>query len=326
MSRGSWTCSGTSHTESSDERSVRRSHAALYRRQPERPVTRTRQNVRPVLLAMVVGLWPFAVSAQFASGPSPTTAECHAMIAAIGLTNPTGGTWFRVGECGARRISTLRSALWRAHTSTDSLNLLSMLGTAARVRHSQIFGRSRDVATDPTSTKDARLMSLLVLLSQYHGSYVRPNESWATTVSAPGGIGCRLMHITDSFQLQAGALPPDSLARIASTAEMLMLGTYSAVVKDLAACIRNMISEDFPLTVPIRAISLTHVCGDRFRVTNSGAFDITVSYSVQGTNETGDLSVGAGLSVEFFTDATGTVRLAYMNREILQLRNGGMRC
>lgn len=279
------------------------------------------------VLALGMLLSPAFLSAQIISGPPPTAAECTAMIGALNPGNPDGEAWHRVGECGASGVSALGSALWAARSSTDTLYLQSLLEAASRVKHPTIFGTSREIVTADSSSNDARVMGLLLLLTQYDPGYSRPlGESWATTMSVPVGSWCRLIHMTDSFQVQEGALPADYLARIASTTEAAMFGNYSAVVKDLASCIRTTIAHEYPERVPTSAITLTYVCDNKFRVSNAGVFSIDVTYSVNNTTETGDLVVSPGGHTEFDTEMSGLVLLTYMGQVIRERANGGVPC
>jgi hypothetical protein len=293
----------------------------------DRPVTISGHFARTIVPALAVALAPLAARAQVIPDPPPTPSECRAIVAAIGPANPDGKGWYRIGECGAKGIAALRGALWSARRNTDSLYLPSLIGTARRVRHARIFEIARKVATAPSTTNDARIMGLLVLLNQYDESLSPPfDESWAKTTSVPGGIACRLLSVTDVFQLQAGALPADSLERIAETTEALMVRNYSAAVRDLAGCVRDMISEDLPLAVPKSAITLTYLCGNKFRVANSGPFGVTVAYKVVGTDDESDLSLRAGQTLDFYTFYRGTLHLTYQNRVIRRQRNRDVKC
>jgi hypothetical protein len=171
-------------------------------------------------------------------------------------------------------------------------------------------------------------MSLLLLLSQYDHMLSRPlGESWATTMSVPMGNGCRLTHMQDSFQLSAGSLPTDYLARMANTTEALLTSaTAPQVAKDLAGCVRTIIAAEYPVRVPTSAITLTYVCGDKFRVSNAGAFWIDVTYRVNNTTELGDLVVGPQAFTEFTTETSGLVILSYMGQDIRERANGQVPC
>lgn len=105
-----------------------------------------------------------------------------------------------------------------------------------------------------------------------------------------------------------------------------MAGSYPAVVKDLASCIRTMIADEYPERVPTSAITLTYVCGDKFRVNNAGAFWVDVTYSVNNATETGDLVVSPGGHTEFVTETSGLVLLTYMGQVIRERANGGVPC
>jgi hypothetical protein len=87
-----------------------------------------------------------------------------------------------------------------------------------------------------------------------------------------------------------------------------------------------MIASDYPERVPTSAITLTYVCGDKFRVSNSGAFWIEVSYRVQNTTETGEFSVGPQSFRDLVTENTGLVILSYMGQDIRERANAGVPC
>lgn len=272
--------------------------------------------------------WPSYGTAQVVIGPAPTTAECAVMVSALnGGNNKSGTGWWRIGECGSSGISALGTALWAARSSSDTVYLKALVASASRVRHPNIFGTAREIATHASSTADARMMSLLALFSQFDPAYARRNESWATTMSVPMGSACRIDRWTDVFQVDAGALPADFLARMATTTETLMLGpTYPVSVRAFATCIRDTIADEYPYRIPTSAITLTYVCGDKFRVNNSGAFSAEVTYKVNNTSEEGDLVTQPGSYTEFVTETSGLVVLWYMGQPIRERANGGVPC
>lgn len=141
------------------------------------------------------------------------------------------------------------------------------------------------------------------------------------------GVGCRTASISDVYQLKAGSLPRDYLARMANTTEALMRSpAASKVVKDLADCIRTFILVEYPERVPTSAITLTHVCGDTFRVDNAGDVWADVTYRVEKTTERGDLVVGPQSNTEFVTETSGRVVLSYMGKDLRRATNRGLRC
>lgn len=277
---------------------------------------------------MCAYLLPHPLPAQRIAAPAPTAEECDAAVAALNAGSPTGAGWERIAQCGSAGVTALGNALWNARSSVDSVYLLALHSAASKVRHTTIFGTAREVASSTSASLDARMMSLLLLLSQHERTLGRrSSETWQTFVTVPMGASCRLAAQTEAEYLTAAALPSDYIERMAATTEPIMNSTSApAALRDLARCVRTIIADTLPERVPTSAITLEYVCGNRFRVSNSGALWIDVNYRVQNTTETGDLVVAPHAHTEFTTEAVGRVFLYYLGQDIRERNNGGLPC
>jgi hypothetical protein len=114
------------------------------------------------------------------------------------------------------------------------------------------------------------------------------------------------------------------------------LSTQTAVptVQHAARAALRLSAGNYPTLTPVPngTVTLTYICGNRFRVRNRSSVWGSFRYDVYGTNERRDVSVPVSVSPTvasevFFTTAnTGTVRLFWKGQLLQTKANGGTVC
>ena len=262
------------------------------------------------------------------AGAPITDAECVAASNALASGARDGAGWGRLPECGRLGANSIARALRAARLETDTIYLRNLQSAVLGSRDTSVFKAGLALSKDVSATIDARVLGFLTLLAQHdNGLTFSLRLSWADLVGVPRGIDCGLVAITESLYLWNGPLPGGYLDDMVEATEAAMYNAGTPqVARDIAGCARNAILEEAPEVVSVTKIGLGYVCGNTFRVTNSSPKWIDVTYRVDATTETGDMSVAPNGARDFFTHATGRVLLFYRGTQIRQRANGGTEC
>jgi len=279
---------------------------------------------RYVLTVCLLG----TVAAGRASAQDITPAECQAQIAALNSGTRDMRGWERIGECASTAGPALASRLRAARMETDSLYLMSLLTAATQMQEPNVWQAGVDLADDAGATVSARVVGLLVQLGQY-SDVLSPfgRRSWQTLVSVPWSGLCGF-DVTDQARYRSKvALPSYAYPASASHLDALAANASTpAVVRNLARCVREAMARAVPETVDPSLIFLEYVCGTKYRVRNNATKWVDVSYQVYHVSERGDLTVGPGRELVFWTHAPYAVALYYNGQLIRDAQNGQTPC
>lgn len=264
-----------------------------------------------------------------ANAQLPDSAECSAAASALssGL-NRTGRGWGRIARCGSLGETAVADAIAAAGSETDTLYLALLMGAGLHLRSVLIFDASRVLANDTAASVAARVMAMGVMLAQIApGLTFSLHRPFHEMVTVPSGSWC--WPRTDTNARYSSEVSAPSTARIRDAADVLtnvskMSGALP-VLRDYARCGRISLEPQVPQLIDPKALLLTYVCGNLYRVDNSSGSWVLVFYRVVETTETRPLNVGPE-AVAFETNATGTVELLYNGQVVGQAVNSRTRC
>lgn len=281
-----------------------------------------------ILVALLLAGGPTALRAQAIPSQPITPEECQAAVSALESGARESAKWSRLPACGSKGAAALGRAVMHARLETDSIYLLSLLSAANRTRGAQLLSAGLNVAEDNGASQPARVMALLVLLGQYDNALAFPMSiTWHDLTTVPRGQACRLTSNPEATYASDEGSSPEGLQRTATVTERIARQrASSAVIRDLALCVRQAISDSVPESINPSLIQLRYICDNKFGVRNHSDKWIDVSYSVTGTNDHGDLTAAPKAETPFVTDTAGTTQLFYQGRVVASMANKGKAC
>lgn len=96
--------------------------------------------------------------------------------------------------------------------------------------------------------------------------------------------------------------PADYLSTVAAAADQISAdGQEPGVLRDLATCVRTLLSNRVPQMVSPSALSVAYLCGNTFRVANTSTNPALATYHVENTTETGDIAIPANGPIDVGT-------------------------
>lgn len=281
-----------------------------------------------IFVALLFAGGPATLGAQAIPAQPITPEECQAAVSALESGARESAKWSRLSACGSVGASALGRAVTHARLETDSMYLLSLLSAANRIRDAQVLSAGLNVAEDNGASQPARVMALLVLLGQYDNALGFPmSVSWHDLTTVPRGPACQLASNPEATYASDQGLPPEGLQRTATVTERIARQrANSAVIRDLASCVRQAISDSVPESINPGLIQLRYICDNKFGVRNHSDEWIDVSYAVAGTSDRGDLTAAPKAETAFVTDTAGTTQLFYQGRVVASMANKGKGC
>lgn len=281
-----------------------------------------------ILVALLLAGGSATLRAQVIPARPMTPEECLAAVSALESGARDGMGWSRLPACGSEGAAALGRAVKRARLETDSTYLLSLLSAANRIRDAQLLSAGLNVAEDNGASQPARVLALLVLLGQYDNGLGFPmTVSWHDLTMVPRGSACRLASNPEAMYASDDGLSADGLQRTATVTERIARQrANSAVIRDLASCVRQAISDSVPESINPSLIQLRYICDNKFGVRNHSDEWIDASYAVAGTSDRGDLTVAPKDETPFVTDTAGTTQLFYQGRVVASMANKGKSC
>ena len=293
------------------------------------------------LLDGIVRHYLFA-ACMIAFAASPThlfgqeAAECASAAAAIALvarpdilsdTSASARQLFLCPEAGPAQIS----RLW-------SLNDLSEAESELLRYRSRIL-------------LDRRILTTLLSLARNasKASHIRQAASAATLPYVDRGIDARIASlrsaenrresvslVSGSADIRLGGSPPTvaSSQDVARLMADLAAQSQDAALQQIGRAGFRDVIERAPeaAVIPVSAVTLTYMCGNRFRFRNRVFANLTLRYDVYGASESGQFAVvtpepGSAQTEIFFTARSkGTVRVFYRSQLLQTKANGGTVC
>jgi hypothetical protein len=290
------------------------------------------------LLAAAAAL-PRLLTAQYVSvgAPPATNSQCASApqtlsTGSLAQADSQSRAARVVLDCPVERAVALSNAFSRRAGEPYSVEMASIFQTASLT--GEPLPKALEVASDPSASSAARVLSLGVVLR-----YLTPGAtpSFAELQEATPGSACVLLVGTENPPA-ARSLPADYKDRIKETASTLeRSGATPVPIRSAANCVMNRWRTELGLPVQVIAVSpsqlsLTHECGNRFRVRNQQAAPAALQYEVAGDPERKDLQLpgkpeGASYSKALiWADSRATVRLLFDGAVVQTAAGTGSKC
>lgn len=273
------------------------------------------------------GIVPRSLSAQASDViQAPSAEQCAEAVASLGGATPPAPArpaWWTATRCGVAGGAALASAFRQLQTESAAAPLRAAEAVLRTIRDASVFSAALAVSTASGATPGARMLGVRVLLSQH-----------STAVLITQSLPCRRITVVGTPTAPGAALPADyprqalvALRSIAADA------AAPAELRSLASCAAESFASVVDSPAASSSIRLTYLCGNRFRVRNTGDEWGDLTYDVYRTDDRGDLTVGPRSEVVFTTEVSGTTRL-FVNPnhdqplgQLVQTKaNGGTAC
>jgi hypothetical protein len=279
------------------------------------------------ILAAVCGLTPSLLAGQEHKSGSPENCSRAATALANGARDGSG--WEHLPDCGSAGARALARAFRAARAESDVHYLGNLYSAMASVRDPAVFSTALEVMQDQSAGERARATAILIAVAQHTRRLGLPlSFPYEEAMSSSDGERCRLVPLRGTSRYRSSSpLPSDYLQQLGSAIENVIHSPVSpALVRGFADCARRALSGSLAATVPSSAIDLAHVCGNRFRVRNTSAYWVTVSWDVSGTGIKRDLAVPPKGEKVFTADRQGNTRLYYRDKVLQTKTHAGSPC
>lgn len=269
-------------------------------------------------------------AATVAAQDERTPPNEHACLGAANSLNgdPHSGhdVWAIAATCGADGGRALAGAFQSLRGEPDPDALTTIESALRSIQDASVFQAARVVAARSDAPPSVRALALRVLLAQHNPGLL--------ISSLAGGATCQTRTAAGLLQTAGAPLPDDYAVQADQTAKTVAAdAAASNDVRATAACLHRLLNAFVPRAVDPMALTLTYLCGNTFVVRNSNAEWADVTYDVEGSDDSGDLSVPPGGERALVTDATGTTRLFYnpdhdqpRGQLVKSAPNGGTAC
>lgn len=283
------------------------------------------------LLIKTLVLWPLlagTVQAQdvnYRLAAPPSAEECHRWATALNGGVLTG--W--LAYCPELAPSAFAAAVRAARLLTDTAYLSGLAARAGDVRDLRIFDAALEVAADGRASDRARIMSLLITVSQLGSSQdvafhsIARSALFTQVLPAEGMCGFGPAS-RDGVAFDNG-LPDDANRRAARVIDGIRFANgTSALLRNFARCARSAVGRDIPPQVDVSQIRLDYVCGTEFRIQNHTGVWLDMSYVVKdASGATVDAASVAppakGGWTHFETSSRVTLGTLYLNYDGVQI-------
>jgi hypothetical protein len=259
--------------------------------------------------------------------PPYSAAECQYAAQSLGNTPLQPSKWARIAECGQTGATALASAINAAHAQSDMTFLRTLLFAGSHIRDQGVSDASIALIQDRSGTVAARMVGMLIAVSQREAGMTLGSANWASAVTVPMGNACQISRSREysawasDLGLQAGAIGVIATALGAVSAD----ATEPPVIRDFARCLGGFWS-DVPQVVNTSLITVAYVCGQKYKVTNASPFRVTVGFQLFHSAERGELSVPANGEEFIVTHNPYGFDLLYQGQIIGQAQNGLTGC
>jgi hypothetical protein len=201
-----------------------------------------------------------------------------------------------------------------------------------QVRSPSIVSSALAVAQNPANAQIARVTAFQVLVSQFNNLFVFDAPMAGARIEACAlGTGRSLAILYD------GGLSTSQSQQIMSLASSIYHSTTDdPIVRSAAYCARTALNTSFPFPINTSLVTLTFVCGDKFRVHNGNVERAELtwnSYHVPPNARTtatvltrGFTAVDGNTNGYIRTDSIATARLYYHGQLIQTRANAGTAC
>ena len=279
--------------------------------------------------AIAVAVWPARLISQEPLDCAPSIAAISGVVRPDMLSD-TSASFRQLFACpmsGPPQISRLWSISglsqaeaevlrYRSRFLLDTRILTTLIAIARNASTQSLTRQAASAATLPYVNRDinAEIPSLRLAASLRQPAVV-----------ASGGADIRL-----------GTSPPTAASALDVARLMADLATQSqdVALQEIGRAGFRDVIERAPeaAVIPLSAVTLTYMCGNRFRFRSRVFANLSLRYDVYGTAESGQLPVvtpAPGLTqteIFFTTRAKGTVRVFYRAQLLQTKANGGAIC
>jgi hypothetical protein len=255
----------------------------------------------------------------------PTPAECREAAEILIDKTSDDWRWQILASCGREGGRDLAKALQAARFETDPAYLERLYGAMANIRDPEIFAAALAVIQDAGASAPARSTSILIAVAQHDNGVGLPlNLSLAEALRSGK---CRLAPITHAGYRSATPLPAsyqDQLGK--ALLDLRAAAGTPQLVKTFVHCTRPVFSGAIANAVPLAALRLTYLCGNRYRVDNQSTEDVQVSLTVAGSKERIEFGVLAKGTRTVTANDRGTTSLYYRGKLVQSIPNSGKLC
>ena len=268
--------------------------------------------------------------ASSASAQQPTQAQCDSALAAVSgqrlpSSDPTVADWRgwrTLRDCGNEGALAMAQAVQSAVvlTESDSLRLYDLFTTWWGVRSPDLYSAYTSVAQNASAVLPLRVLAINAL-----GKFSLPEVTFFGSVLDPRATVCApSFGNVDSTDVGA-PLPSGFKSSVYATMKAIEADHSGPVtVQGAAHCWRVWLSQTQPFDPT--TITLSYVCGNTFRITNTSANTYRFTYQSVGANvltsESGTIYGKAFGPTNFTMLYFSTVRLFY-NGTLLQSKANG---
>jgi hypothetical protein len=206
--------------------------------------------------------------------------------------------------------------LQRSRLMLDARILTSLLTVARDANRASYIRQAASVATLPYVVREISLDVAML------------RRSARATATPPHNFG-----VSD---ILVGTSAPSASTTTQVTQLMTELSVLSTDValQDIGIAGLSAVFNVVPdvVAIPTSAITLTYICGNKFRFRNRTFLNLSLRFDVYGTSSTGRFEAGipsagsAQSEVFFFASVPGTVRVFHRTQLLSTKANGGIRC
>ena len=249
------------------------------------------------------------------AGQNGSPANCHGLLTA---TLASGRPHGDLAACAAYVIPEYVEHIRAARTNPEPHRLADLAMYASYVRDPTVLSAAWELMGDPSAPASARNLGLVLALAQHqHGLAPSEVNSYYRLLTEPVDSICYLSVGTDSRYWVSHELPPDELEQTVMRAgRVLGDATAAGTTRRLAACIVRNLAVQVNRGPDLTQITVAYVCGHDFIVHNRTGSYVTLDWSIEGTDESGGLTVGPHSDQRVFVENPGALRLTYEDRVV----------
>ncbi len=278
-----------------------------------------------VTLATCVAL-SLASTVVSAQEPPTADAQCSHAVQAVHdrpLEALEAGYWSAATVCGREGGLALAAGLRAVASLRDTVALQRAEAALRRIKDAEVLSAAAAVATSASASYEARAVALRTLAVQHRAdvSFVVPlflDES---------SRRCRTFSVVRETIAEGNALPSDYVQRIFDAAnEVVVEIAAPSELRLLAQCVRGVVQSALPRVPEPGTITVTHVCGQQFRVANNNSFGVVLRYELLGTDVTGSVGVGPSSVRRINVELLATLRVFSDGVTIATVEPSGTPC
>jgi hypothetical protein len=267
------------------------------------------------------------LSAQAVPGTyRPKPAQCREAAKILVDRTNDDWRWQILASCGRAGGRDLARALQEARSETDPAYLERLYGAMAPIRDPDVFAAALAVMQDDGASAPARATAILIAVSQHNDRVGLP-----LNLSLPEALRsghCRLVpYISHGSYRSSSPLPANYQMQLGKALLHLSAAPDTPdLVKVFVNCSRSVTQGAIADAVPLSAIRVTYVCGNRYRVDNRSTESVQLSYQLSGTKQKGGFAVHPRASRTFTARGEGDLSLYYRGKLVQTVQNRGESC